>query len=179
MKQIDAPHVRHSSCIVIQHEEYSMKKVTKQRIMVLFIAAVFILSSVAFVANLGTPEQGSQVLTNFVVDGELSQATETAYLSKGFTIMKVYYPDENAISYVNNLPDNFLTPSDQVQLIVEKIKNQTEKITLTGPRGEEEITNSTQEKVIKALCDNLYYAPPECILITGKNVQPNQTNFTG
>jgi len=155
-----------------------MKKVTKQRIMVLLIAGIFILSSVAFVANFETPEQAPQELTNFVVDGELSQATEAAYLSKGFTIMKVYYSNEN-IDYVNSLPDIFMTPSDQVQLIVEKIKNQTEKITITGPRGDEEIFNATQDKVIKALCNNLYYAPPECILITGKNVQPNQTNFTG
>ncbi|MFH0832132.1 MAG: hypothetical protein V1900_00195 [Candidatus Aenigmatarchaeota archaeon] len=142
-----------------------MKKITKQRIMVLFIVFIFSASTIAYVMT-GTDKGSEQLkpLDKFVVDGELNQNQEYLQLSMGFTILKLY--SQSDFFEADQLPDIFKTNNGQVQLIVEKINANETHVKITGPNNEEEFANVTKEKIYNALCRTLYDPPAvECGLI--------------
>lgn len=145
-----------------------MKKATKQKIMVLFIVLTFSLSSIAYFMIGIVKEEEFTPLEKFVVDGELKQTVEYEYLRRGFTILKLYYLQPS--QEIDRLPDTFRTNTNEIQLIVEKIKlNETnidEYVKIIGPNDEEEINNVTMGKIYDSLCKTLFDPPAiECGLI--------------
>ena len=161
-----------------------MKKITKQRIGVLIVASIFLMSTIAYVftSSINPPEE-SEALEEFVIEGELDPAIENEYLRVGFTIMKVYNPDSGIISYVDSLPNYLRTNDNQIQLIVEKIPGNETYAVVTGPYGEEEITNLTRGNIFDALCNILLITPLECgyeelTTATIINMTENTTNST-
>ncbi len=158
-----------------------MKKITKQRIGVLLVASIFFMSSIAYVFTSAiTPPEETNELKEFVIEGELDPAIENEYLRVGFTIMKVYNPDPGIISYVDNLPDYLRTNDNQIQLIVEKIPGNETYAVVTGPYGEEEITNVTRGNIFDSLCNILLITPLECGYeeITGNTTGNTTGNVT-
>jgi hypothetical protein len=148
-----------------------MKKEAKQKIVVLFILALFFLSSISFFAtgihgffisnNQQTQEQNQITpLTSFVVDGEIDFNTEYEYLSRGYTTIKVY--SDNHPAFLNSLPENTQTPYGQTQLIVQKIYSNETYAVVIGPFGESRIENITEEEVFSTLCESLAATPLEC-----------------
>ncbi len=147
-----------------------MDRVTKTRILAIFIVGMFVVSSVGifFTGAPSTPESQPKITqTSPIVDGELDTETESFYIQRGFTILKIY--SESFPSYVDSLPDNFRTPSGQIQLIVEKIQSADRRAVVfnIGNNIGLDSENLTQESVLTSLCNVLLSTPPECIL---KNV---------
>jgi hypothetical protein len=161
-----------------------MKKVTKQRIGVLFVASIFFMSSIAYVITTAIqPEEKPEELEKFVIEGKLDPEIENEYLGRGFTSMKFYYSDSDLISYVEQLPDYLRTSRNQIQLIVQKIPNNETFVEIVGPYGEEELRNVTQDSIFKALCSILLATPVECgyeglNITTTANITGNTTNST-
>lgn len=141
-----------------------MKKTTKQRIGVLLVASIFIMSSIAYVITgaVNPSEEKPEELKKFVIDGELDPATENEYLRRGFTSMKFYYSESGLISYVEQLPDYLRTNRNQIQIIVQKIPSNETYAKITGPYGEAELRNVTQSSIFDTLCNILLVTPVEC-----------------
>ena len=140
-----------------------MKKITKQRIGVLIVASIFLMSTIAYVlTSTLNPQAENKELENFVIEGELDPAIENEYLRNGFTSMRFYYSDNDFIFFLDNLPKYMKTGRNQVQLIVQKIESNETYAVITGPYGEEEIRNVTQDNLFNALCDILLDTPVEC-----------------
>ena len=163
-----------------------MKKITKQRIGVLMVASIFFMSTIAYVitSTINPPEEQAEELKEFVIEGELDPETENEYLRIGFTSMKFYYSNEDLIFYIDNLPNYLRTNKNQIQLIVQKIPSNETFTIITGPYGEEELRNVTQDSIFNALCRILSVTPVECgyeelvnITTTG-NMTGNTTNST-
>jgi hypothetical protein len=156
-----------------------MKKVTKQRIGVLIVASIFFMSTIAYVFTIAvTPTEEEEALEEFVIEGELDPAIENEYLRVGFTIMKLYNPDQGIISYADSLPNYLKTNNNQIQLIVEKIPSNETYAVITGPYGEEELTNVTSSNIFNTLCEILLVTPLECGYEEIGNVTANTTSNT-
>lgn len=146
-----------------------MRKVTKQRLIVLVIVLIFGLSSIAFIANSFTNNtQSNQVkpLTYFVIEGDIDQQTEAAYYNGGFTFMKVYTNNTEIRDFVATLPNQFQTSSGQTQLIVQRYDSNESYIKITNTQTTEELAeNITQQEIIKTLCSTLLVTPLDCALM--------------
>ncbi len=150
-----------------------MKKSTKNLVFFIFVLVIFLGSSIAFVATGiygNNPQQETlEPLKSFVINGEIDQRLETAYLQNGYTFLKYfYYQQEDPIfeGYLDSLPDTTKTNFDQKQLFVQKISSDDNRIIIRGPGGETLITgaNMTQMNIFQTLCNTLAVTPPECAL---------------
>jgi len=150
----------------------------------LLVATIFFMSTIAYVITSAiNPPEEKEELKEFVIEGELDPATEDEYLRGGFTSMKFYYSNQDLIFYVDNLPDYLKTNRNQPQLIVQKIPSNETFAVITGPYGEEELRNVTQNSIFNALCDILLDTPVECgyeelNITTTANRTENITNST-
>lgn len=146
-----------------------MRKVTKQRLIVIVIILIFGLSSIAFVANSFANQSTNQEvkpLTYFVIEGDLDQQTESAYYQGGFTFLKVYTSDKALKDFVATLPNQMQTSAGQTQLIVQRYESNETYIKITNIQANEELTeNITQQIITKTLCDYLVVTPLECALM--------------
>lgn len=97
------------------------------------------------------------------------------YLKRGITIIYVYYnknqnTDEiqNILSFVESLPEKYTTTLGEIQIVVEEINSDEEKIVMKSYNGERiiEKENLNKESIIKNLCEILVYSSLECINIT-------------
>ena len=149
-----------------------MKKSMKKMIFLIFVVITFFGSSIAFVVvNLGgVPQQQEKLepLKSFVIEGDIDPRLEQAYLSNGFTFLKYYYAEKDAVleQYIDALPDLTITNFNQKQLYVQKISSNNNRIIIRGPSGEALLTsgNITEIAIYQTLCSTLLFAPPECAL---------------
>ena len=152
-----------------------MRKLTKQRLIVFIIILIFGASPLAYViTSVSNPVQQEEEFTlpeAFVIDYELNNSIE--YIIRGYTILNFYYSDQAdpLFSYVDQLPDMFMTDNNLKQLIVSKLPANSTYVYISGYFGEEEVTNLTEENIFDSLCRNLLAPPLECGL--------KQINYTG
>ena len=142
-----------------------MKKQTKQKIIVIFIVTIFLLSPIYFFAsgNFGNSNNQPTQLDDFVIEEELDFNTENYYISQGYTTLKFYSKEHP--SFLDTLPDVTSIYAGQTeikQLIVQKIVSNETKVIVIGPYGENTIENITQENIFKTLCETLSVSPLEC-----------------
>ena len=148
-----------------------MKKSTKKTIMALAIILIFGMSSAAFVVssfggNLGQQNQ-LKPLDTYVIDGPIDAQLENAYLQGGVTFLKLYHNDQmdsSVISFANQAPETFLTPSGQVQLIVLKINSTENYVNIVNINGETRVDDLSQDSMFDALCTSLLAPPTECAI---------------
>jgi hypothetical protein len=145
-----------------------MKKATKQKLVVLFIILIFGMSTIAFVflgitGNIGTEQQG---LTSPVIEEEIDPQLESAYIQNGITFLKYYYKEKDDIyNYVGTLPGTLTTSDGQVQMVVERIQSDEERMVIDSIYGgTEELAEITYDSVLSSLCSHLVSTPPECAL---------------
>ncbi|HIG96808.1 MAG TPA: hypothetical protein HA230_00460 [Candidatus Aenigmarchaeota archaeon] len=148
-----------------------MRKSTQKTLMALSIILIFALSSIAFVFSgfqSGTNTNTDlKPLESFVVNGEINQNLENAYLQNGFTFLKFYYDesaDSNIVNMIDSVPESFTTPSGQQQVIVIKIKSQETYAKILNINGENDVFNITTDKIFDALCSSLIVMPTECTI---------------
>ena len=147
-----------------------MKKSTKKTIMALVIILIFGMSSAAFVVssfggNLSQQQNQLKPLDKYVVDGPIDQQLENKYIQGGVTFLKLYkneHVDSSVISFVNQAPETFLTPSGQVQLIVIKINATENYANIINLNGENRVDDLSQDKMFDELCKALLSPPTEC-----------------
>jgi len=147
-------------------------------VMALVIVLIFGMSSLAFVATntFSSSEQQQTALNNFVIDGDINQSIEYPYISKGYTFLRFYYTEDSQfISYMDQVPDAYLTSTNQKQVFVLKISANETYIKISNLNGEKEIYNLTYDKIFDGLCEQLVVTPSECGL---RNLLLNQTNTT-
>ena len=132
--------------------------------MVFSIIIIFSMSSVAFViTSFSQPPPADNTIDTFVIEGELDPDLELMALQNRFTIIKYYYSSNELMSYIEQIPENFKTNTNQIQAIVEKIPtNGTSYIYIIGPFNDIELEELTQNNIFNALCDTLASPPLEC-----------------
>jgi hypothetical protein len=150
-----------------------MRKQRKQMLMVLFIVLIFGMSSLAFVVNFATPETKVTKLDTFVIDGEVNENLEYQYIQRGYTFMRYYYAD-TVPDYISQLPEIFVTNTNQKQLFVLKIAANDTYVSIRSANNEVSI-NATEEDIFDALCSTLMVTPSECGL---RNILENITTNT-
>ena len=148
-----------------------MKKSRQETLMALGIIFIFALSSIAFVfSSFGGQQQDNaniKPLDKYVIDGEIDPHVEAAYIQGGFTFLKLHYnstTNSDIISFVEQAPPTFTTPSGQVQIISQKISSTTSYITIVNINGEQNIFNVTTDKILETLCITLVVQPTECVI---------------
>ena len=140
--------------------------------MALGIILIFALSSVAFVfSSFGGQVQDNsnsiKPLDKYVIDGEIDPRVEAAYVQGGFTFLKLYYDSSTSpeiISFVEQAPPTFTTPSGQVQIVSQKINSNASYVKIININGEQNVFNLTNEKLIESLCITLVVQPTECAI---------------
>lgn len=148
-----------------------MRKSTQKTLMALSIIFIFGLSSAAFVisgfgGNFGD-QDNIKPLDTFMVEGEIDPRLEDAYIRGGFTFLKFYYnesTDRNVISFIEEAPNFFTTPSGQKQLIVIKINSADNYAKIININGENNVNNLTIDGLFDALCGQLVAPPTECTI---------------
>lgn len=145
-----------------------MKKSTKKTLMALGIIFIFGMSSIAFVFS-GFTQQQEQLkpLDSFVVDGEIDQPLESAYIQNGVTFLKFYYNgsvDSRIASFVDQAPELFTTSAGQLQLIVLKIESPSTYARILNVNGAVDLAEITVDGLYDSLCTALLAPPPECVI---------------
>jgi hypothetical protein len=160
----------------------SMKKHTKQYLIVLFIILIFGMSTIAFVTTGflgGTGGNQFKPLASPIVEGELDPIYENTYIQKGFTWLKFYYTDADPrfLAFIDSLPEAYATNTGQTQMIVQKINKdyagKQQYVVVSSQQGVDEIENPDKMKIVNSLCALLTFIPAECgfvFNITASNV---------
>lgn len=155
------------SYLILSYKSNGMRKETQQKIMVGFIIATFVLSSVAFVTTgfFATNNQNNQQdefkpPESFVIEGEIDESTEQEYLRRGYTTLKLYSGKE--FPYIDQLPEITRTANGQTQLLVQKISSNETYAVIIGPYGENRVDDVAQGEIFSALCESLLVTPVEC-----------------
>ena len=145
--------------------------------MALFIVIIFGMSSIAFVflSNTGTTEEQQQqtMLTDFVVEGDVTEALEFQYTRNGYTFLRFYHVENDPLTeIVEQIPDTYLTNINQKQVFVLKIPANETYIKITNLNTEQEYYNVSNEQIFDIMCETLIVTPSECGL---RNVLTNMT----
>lgn len=140
--------------------------------MALGIIFIFGMSSIAFVfSGFGgntNQQNGLKPLDRYVVDGEIDQRLEDAYIQGGFTFLKFYYnssADSRLVSFVEQAPELFTTSSGQVQLIVLKIASPTTYGRVININVAADIPEINRDTLFDSLCSALLSPPAECVIV--------------
>lgn len=154
-----------------------MKNDTKKKLFAVFIAFIFLMSSIAFVTTLFTgggiaQQQEFKPLESFVVEGPLDQRTESTYVQGGFTSLKFYYSNDALLGFVEQLPGITATNTGQQQMIVQKIPANETYMSIVSLTASEEIRNLTKPNIVETLCRVLTVKPLECIKLNFSSPTP-------
>ena len=151
-----------------------MKQSTRKAATIL-IALVMVLSVFSYAAMSiyrGLTQQQEQQQINYVMKERLSNETKDFLISRGVTIIEVYYGDytDSQLLYsIEGLPTEYTTPVGSVQIIVSEIyeqeRNNTEVI-IESMNGQEKIEIETFDDLKGPLCNLLTVVPVECLNIT-------------
>jgi len=144
-----------------------MKKSAKQKIVVVFILAIFGMSSIAFVFLSITGQVNSvpqETIESPVLDREVSPNIESVYIQNGVTFLKYYYTEKDDIyDYVGTLPNTLTTLDGGVQLVVERIQSDSRRMEIQSLYDSGEVESMTSQDIFGALCSHLVSTPPECL----------------
>lgn len=137
--------------------------------MALGIIFIFAMSSIAFVFVGFSPVQQNQLqpLDRYVVEGEIDPQLESAYIQNGATFLKFYYndgTDRRLVSFVESAPEQFTTPSGQIQMFVLKIQSPTTYARILNINGPVDLSDLNEGKIFDALCSSLLAPPTECVI---------------
>lgn len=138
--------------------------------MALGIIFIFGMSSIAFVFSSFEPQQSNtqlKPLEKYVVDGEIDQQLEAAYIQGGFTFLKFYYNttvDRNLVTFIEHAPESFTTPSGQTQLIILKIQSPRIYARVINVNTADDLSDLTTDKIFDSLCKSLISPPAECVV---------------
>ncbi len=145
-----------------------MRHSTKKKLFAVFIILTFALSSLAYVGSVftGGPQQQATIPDSFVIEGKLNSETESSLVQRGFTSLRYYYDSSNPLAgFVDLLPYNTRTNTDQQQLIVQKIPANKTSVSIITANDAEDIGNATAQNVMQALCRLLTITPLECVAL--------------
>ena len=102
-------------------------------------------------------EMMEKFLKKRIFDENLTEREKWFLISGGFTIATYHYTTSPEFFEL----ENFVNMLDG-QLIVERIKSKERKLELVSARNSVVIENLTKENLFNALCQVLYYPPPDC-----------------
>jgi len=149
-----------------------MKKRTSIIIGVFFIILMFG-STIAYtlLTALRTEEQKVVVSlpTEPVVNGELKKDVENLALSKGITVVKLYYnalctgcqEQRQALETVTNV-------TAAGQIILEELTDNSvnaPKVSMKSQKGSNELVNATNSAVFDSLCELMLQPPLDCVKV--------------
>jgi len=147
-----------------------MKKLTKQKILVLVLAITMTFSvfGYAFLSAFPSYEQQTKLLDSFIIKEKLSEDVKEYYISLGFTVFEFYYnkSGETFLGSIEELPNQFTTLDNKIQIIIEEIPNEKTYVILTSLNGEEEINITEISDVAEPLCKIIMYKPFECLNVS-------------
>ncbi len=138
-----------------------------KKIGALVITATMIFSSFAFfITGFGASGGAAdmQKLDSFVVDYAIDGATESAYISSGFTFMKLYYDNQSIADFSATLPDEMVRIDGQKQLIVEMMRSNETYVILQSAINATTIKEPDETSIREALCSVLVFKPSRCLL---------------
>jgi hypothetical protein len=149
-----------------------MRKATRNKIAGLFIVFIFGMSSIAFVVSFFGSGVGAQQnndiepLQTFVIDGEVEQRLEDAYVQGGFTWMKFYYTDTDGLYQITNqLPEVLKAPNGQTQLVVQRFQDTENRVFVYSAIGQDEINDPTENELLVKICSVLTVPPADCAFL--------------
>lgn len=147
-----------------------MKKPRKNNtalISLLIMGIMFIsVLSYAFLNVFGEQEQNTATeITGVVMKENLSYETRYSYMQQGMTFLEVHYDYFTDLVSIEDLPNQFKTPLNEIQLIVIEIEDNERQYTIVqGINGEEEINSTDINSIARSLCSVLTYPPVECVI---------------
>ncbi|MCD6092637.1 MAG: hypothetical protein J7J38_01285 [Candidatus Aenigmarchaeota archaeon] len=148
-----------------------MKKSTKKIILTMLIVFTMSVSVFAYALMSMTRDQNNRqnMITSFIVDGNVSNEVKQRYIQQGITFLTLYYNEntsDDLVSLVEDLPARFTTSFGEYQIIIIKVydneTNQTYAV-LESINGKEMVNVTKADDMIKPLCAILSYPSIECV----------------
>ena len=140
-----------------------------KQIATIIIAVTMVLSIFGYGIRFFSSEQSKTVKKiYYIMQGPVDKQTESMLISKGFTILELFYNqslDPSIKSAVESLPRKYTTDSGAIQLIVWEIPSNETMARIRSMKGEEEVEMNMTE-IKNSLCALLYITPVECLNIT-------------
>ncbi len=140
-----------------------------KQIATIVIAVTMVLSIFGYGVRFFSGEETKTVKKiYYIMQGPVDEQTESMLISKGFTILELYYNqslDPSIKSAVENLPREYTTDNGAIQLIVWEIPSNETMVRIRSMKGEEEVEMNMTE-IKNSLCTLLYITPVECLNIT-------------
>jgi len=145
-----------------------LKSRERRRQFLMYIFLIFTFGAVfaftfgtAFLSSAPQSESEQDIINKFskkrIFDGNLTDKEKWYLINRGFTIATYYYTDNPEFFELEEFVDIL-----EGQLIVERIKAKETKIELVSARNSVIIENLSRENLFNALCNVLYYPPPDC-----------------
>jgi hypothetical protein len=147
---------------------FKSKEKKRQFLMTIFLFMIFgsvfaFTFGTAFLSATSQPkvETEQDMINKFskkrIFDENLTDKEKWFLISRGITIATYYYNTTPEFFELEEFVDIL-----EGQLILERIKANETKLELVSARNSEILENLSKENLFNALCDVLYYPPPDC-----------------
>jgi hypothetical protein len=128
---------------------------------------------------LSQSQSGEAQLKGFVLRENITEDVRSYYVSRGLTFLEVHYGYGTDIKSIEDFPNQFMTPNNQVQLIIIEIPDYERYYAIAESfNGIEEINSTELNQLAKGICNVLLYPPVECILGSLNMTQGSVINIT-
>jgi hypothetical protein len=124
-------------------------------------------------------KKGVAQITGFVMKENLSSEARQQYLQQGMTFLELHYDYLTDLASIEDFPNQFMTPFNEIQLIIIEIQDTDRQFAVVQSlNGEEEINSTDINDIAKSLCNMLMYPPVECMLDKMNANQTSSSNAT-
>lgn len=148
-------------------KNYNQKQQSRNTMISLAIIIIMAISTLSYaVLNVFENQEKAQTtISEFIIKQNISEDLKIQYMRQGMTFLEVHYGYGTDIKSIEDLPNQFKTPYNEVQLVIIEITDYGNSFaTIESLEGYEEVNSTDLNQIGKALCKVLLYPPVECII---------------